>query len=408
MSGDGRFLVSFTWASVSKVWELSDGSLIGRLPVAAGSAGFSPDGTRLLTDSAGSCMVYECAAGVCRPLVLPRPQIHTPQSDSLTSTFVLHPHAPFLLHLHNGDAVLTDAAAMRSVRRWPVKAATAQFSGDGRWMYIAGNLFSRLPLEENADGSWSAGIPQVMDSGSSGHRFITTASTPDGSVAAALCSGQSIHVYGGTIETGKVRRAVTGTDSISLHSSGALLADSTRNGPVRLLRLPGGEEAGSWPITGEWPVHQFSPDGKFLAWSDGRGLHAIHAESRAPAWTSSIAANGALGTFFHFDPSGRWLIISDEPGVIRLLDAATGQPAVTLQRGRETTSVHMAMNAAGSMLVDLDFRTQTLWRWDLHTLRTELRARGLDWSTAALPPPLPDKAPELRGVLLNLPGLTGP
>ena len=107
-------------------------------------------------------------------------------------------------------------------------------------------------------------------------------------------------------------------------------------------------------------------------------------------------------------PCRQLLLIRSDPGTIHLLDAATGQPVIVLRRNRESWTGQLAMNASGSMLCELDTRTQTIWRWDLHTLRRELRARGLDWSTAPLPPPLPDRAPDLQGLLLNLPGSQKP
>jgi Protein kinase domain len=405
MSGDGRFLVSFTWSAVTKVWDLADGTLIGRLPIPAGSARFSPDAKQLLTDTAGECARYECAAGVCEPLVLPRTQIHTPDASEMVTSFALHPQEPFLLYLQDTGIVLADAASLREVSRWPVQATAAKISGNGRWLFIAGRHFSRLALEKSGDGTWSAGLPEILYKGSEQHRFVTAAATPAGDLSAALCNGQTIHLYRDRAEAGKIQRPTVGTDLFSLHPGGKLLADTVREGPVRLRRIPGGEEAGSWPITGEWPVHAFSPDGKLLVWTDARGIHAIHPDSGEPAWSSPIAANGALGTFFQFDPTSRWLLISDEPGVVRLVDTSTGQPAVTLRRGREITSRYMAMDTSGAFLLELDPNTQTIWRWDLHTLRTHLRTRSLDWSSDSLPPPVPAAAPALRGILLNLPSL---
>jgi len=407
LTEDGRFLATQTWAAVTKLWDLADGTCVGRLDTQASAWRFSRCGTSLAAlDRDGRCWRFEFAPGVCQALVLSRAHMHSPASlAGQTYTYALHPEAPFLLYRSGADLHLADAAALRPLRKWPVNAAFEHLSGDGRWLYLGGRGVARLPLEEK-DGAWSAGLPQVLHAGRDGHSFIRLSSTPVGSFAAALCTSQTFHLFSGDKESGKVQRPTAGTDYISLHPSGALLADTARSGPVRLVQVPSGTELQTWPVSGEWPIVNFSPDGRFLTWTDGHGLHSVHTATRELAWESTVAANGVLGTFFSYDPTGRLLLIRSDPDTIHLLDAASGQPFVVLRRNRESWGGLLSMNTPGSLLCELDLRAQCIWRWDLHTLRRELRARGLDWSADPLPPPLPDRAPELGGLLLNLPLLS--
>lgn len=406
MAPDGRFLITLTWAAVTKLWDLADGTCVGRLEGQASALRFSRDGTALAALAyGGRCAQYEFAPGVCQAHVVPRQHIHSPASlAGQTFTFALHPRAPFLLYRSGGDLHLADAAALRPLRHWPVRAAFEHLSSDGRWLYLGGRGVTRLPLEEK-DGAWSVGLPQVLQAGREDHSFHRLAATPDGAVAAALCSGQSFHILDAKGESGKVPRVPDGPEFVALHPSGKFLCDTTRNGPVRVVRAPGGEAVQSWPVTGEWPVVNFSPDGRFLAWTDSRGLHTVNTATWEPAWESAVAANGALGTFFSYDPTGRFLLIRSDPGTLELLDSASGRTVLRLRRNRESWGAIPALDAAGGLLCELDYRAQCIWRWDLHTVRRELRARGLDWTDDPLPPPLPDKAPELRGLLLNLPAL---
>lgn len=407
MSSDGRFLLSSTWAAVTKLWDLADATSPGRLDLPSGYYRFSAGGHRLAAHAGQQWVLYEFAAGVCQALVLPRQRIHSPDTAGLTSTFVLHPHTPWLFYRCGSSVCLTDAAALRPARQWPVRAELEALSTDGRWLFLGGRTLTRIPLQEKA-GAWSVGFPQLLSAGGSGdssaHRFLQVATTPDGSLSSALCSGQSYHLFRDAAQTGKLPRPAIGTDSVSLHADGQWIGDAERNGPVRVLHAPSGREVKSWPATGSWPVHSFSPDGKFFTWSDSRGLHSMHSGTWEPAWESPLGANGALGFFFHYDPLSRWIMFSNEPGTVHLLDAATGKPATALRRDRETWSCHFAMNAGGSLLCELDQRTQVIWRWDLSTIRAALRDRGLDWTTAPLPPPLPEEASLLTGLLLSLPG----
>ena len=240
LTEDGRFLATLTWAAVSKLWDLADGTCVGRLDTQASAWRFSREGHSLaILNRDGVCLRYQFEPGVCQGLVLPRTQMYSPASLSgQTFTYSMHPHAPYLLYRNNSALHLADAAALRPVRQWPLNASFEHFSDDGRWLYLGGHTVARVPLT-GKDGAWSAGLPQLLHAGSEDHSFTRISSTTGGSFSAALCTGQSYHLFQDDKETGKIQRPAAGTD---FPRASPFRLVSRRHRPQR----PGAHAAGAW------------------------------------------------------------------------------------------------------------------------------------------------------------------
>lgn len=393
---DGRFLLSGAWSGNAFLWDLTDGTRLARVRLPFGSASFSKDGTRLVMD--GGIRVALCefnGADICRGLTLPR--LQTATRDGLYGYTSLHPRAPWLIVSASQPTLLVDAAQPAVLQSWPVRVDGAVFAPSGGSIFIPGPALLRLPLTESG-GAWQSGTPQVLAAGS--RMQYPAVDAAGGSVAVRTVeSWRIIRQEGGTVD---LPPSDNYSDNFTVSEAAGFAAAGQRGGSVRIFRLSDGQEAASIPCAGTWPSTAFSPDGATLLVSDARHLRLFRSGTWEELWSREDHAGASSGSFAGFDPSGRYICGPSQPGSVALREAATGRILTLLQRERESLAPRALLSADGSMLWESDSQSLSLWRWDLHTLRSLLRARGLDWTTDPLPPPIPNKAPPLEGSLFGM------
>jgi tetratricopeptide (TPR) repeat protein len=92
------------------------------------------------------------------------------------------------------------------------------------------------------------------------------------------------------------------------------------------------------------------------------------------------------------------LALWDAPGVVRLLQTATGKELARLTSLEQTRLVPRHFTPDGSQLITVGQETGALHLFDLRAIRQGLRELGLDWSDEPLPPaPAPTVKPlEIR------------
>ena len=397
ISPDGRFLVSSSWAAADYLWDLADGTRLSRTPLPAGVPVFSVDGRRLVLYTGIGRRVYEFdPAAICLSTVLPRQAIHS--RTELATIFSIHPGGEFLIVPAFRSLLLVDALRGAVLRKWPIQAIDARFSADGQSLLLSGRTCTRIPLTRDGTGAWSTGLPRVMALNPGTSQFRQLRSTPDAGTilgwrddaAWSLISGSGAATF----------PMIPGTSEFfTLSPDARWLAHGYRHAGVRIASAADGATVHEIPGAGEWNNCVFSPDGRFLTTCDGNGFRQFRAGTWEEVWHNPATGNGAIGRPAACDPSSRWLIYSPQPGAITLLDPETSGQTVSFRLDRDHTPVHFAMSPAGGQLWELDTATQVLWRWDLAALRAFLRARGLDWTDAPLPPPLPAAAPPFTGLL---------
>ena len=392
---DGRFLLSGSWAGLVHLWDLADGSRLARVGLPFAQAAFSEDGRRLVLDSARRATFCEFEpADVCRAVVLPRPALRS--QDGVYGYFSLHPHTPWLVASASGPTLLIDGARAAMHRAWPPVLRGALFQDDGRALLLPGRVLFRVPVAPAGDG-WQAGLPVILATAGAGGEMRYPAAVAG---VAAVRDGETWRIF----KDGRPPLSLTpdpaGSDSAAISPDGQWLATAGRDGRVLLHRTDDGTLTTTLPAAPSWPGVAFQPCTGHLLVSDAGGLRLLTAGSWAERWRTAEDANGATGAAAAFSLCGRWLAAAGAPGHVVLRHAADGRRCVTFRRERESVSPRIQFSGDGSMLWEADRTSLVLWRWDLHALRTFLRARGLDWTDDPLPPPIPDKAPQASGLLL--------
>jgi len=404
VSPDGRFLVSSSWHSTSYLWDLADGTRLFRTALPAGVPWFSKDGRRLALTNTNGIICYDFdPAEVCQSLVLPRQAITSREGP--IGRFALHPTAPWIVVPSEEEILLCDAARVGVRHRWPLPAVEAVFTQDGRQLLLGGLTCTRIPLDVSPEGHWSTGIPSVMELNPSGFRFYQLRPSGDGRVLAGWSTDGTWHLFesgSGGVRKWSFPRAGDASEFVSLSPDGKWLAHGFRGSGIRILNPSDGSVVVDLPGTGAWTSVAFSPDGKSLAVGDARGFRLLRTETWQEIWWNPAGANGGIGRPVWFDPGSQWLLSGTQPGSVTLQKAATGKVAVTLRRDRDSWAQYLAMSGDGSAIWELDHRTQTLWRWNLHLLRSFLRARGVDWTEAPLPPAIPAEGPVAGGWLMGV------
>ena len=400
ISPDGRFLVSSSWASTSYLWNLADGSRPFRIPLPAGTPVFSLDGKRLVLTNSNGVVCYQFdPAAVCWPLVLPREAIVS--RNGAIARFALHPAEPWIIVPGASSLLLYDAARASLQSAWPTPATEAVFSHDGRYLLLGGWACTRIPLQPEADGRWTAGTPALLHLHAPGTSFYQLRTSTDGHTTAGWRNDQRwmiLHSSVSGLQKQTLPMALDASESVSLSPDGKWLAHGFRTQNILIFPVADAAKGVLIPTTGAWSNATFSPDGRFLMIGDSRGFRLLRAETWEEVWANPGGGNGGIGRPAWFDPTSRWLLSSTQPGSVTIQNAATGATAVTLHRDSDTQALQVAMSGDGSQVWELDQRTQTMWRWDVHTLRMFLRERGLDWTTDPLPPPISPAAPALEGI----------
>src|SRR5262249_23611907 len=102
-----------------------------------------------------------------------------------------------------------------------------------------------------------------------------------------------------------------------------------------------------------------------------------------------------------FSPDSQTLAISDDPGLIHLVVADSGDLLANLEAPLRTAFTFLKFSADGSQLFALQLDKQ-IQVWDLRKLRAELGKLGLDWSAPPFPPEPTGPKPALKPLHISL------
>jgi WD40 repeat protein len=160
---------------------------------------------------------------------------------------------------------------------------------------------------------------------------------------------------------------------------------------------PHGIKAKVWDAsTGECKKDLPTEDGRVLGFSPGgKWLMTLSLDCRL--WAVGTWEEGpplGKGYWFAFSPDDRVLAVMKEPGVLRLLEPATGREFVRLDAPVQTRLSPIGFSPDGSQLFALGLESQALHVWDLRLIRRQLKELGLDWDLPPYPePPARPKGP---------------
>jgi WD40 repeat protein/tetratricopeptide (TPR) repeat protein len=143
-------------------------------------------------------------------------------------------------------------------------------------------------------------------------------------------------------------------------------------------------DAGSAAHVADLPVGAalvgFSPDSQWLVTVSG-GLKLW----KVGSWQLT-ADLGGPGAGFAFTSDSKLLAVEDVPGVVRLVQPATGKDVARLTGPNKSRLAPQCFTPDGAQLFVIDRENQTLHAFDLRAIRSQLKELGLDWSEDPLPP----------------------
>jgi hypothetical protein len=142
-----------------------------------------------------------------------------------------------------------------------------------------------------------------------------------------------------------------------------------------------GKHVADLPIAGGCTVG-FSPDSKWLL-TLGGGARIW----RTGTWQEGPALGGPYLISGAFAQEGELLSLSDAPGVVRLIQTATGKEVARLTGPEQTRLLPQCFTPDGSLLITQGTESEALHIFDLRAIRQQLRELGLDWSDEPLPAP---------------------
>jgi serine/threonine protein kinase/WD40 repeat protein/Flp pilus assembly protein TadD len=147
--------------------------------------------------------------------------------------------------------------------------------------------------------------------------------------------------------------------------------------------------------TGPLSESLFSPDGRWFAASGTYGGRIL----RVGTWEGpAVEWNGAAA----FSPDSRLLAVEAGPGVIRLLEPATGREKARLEDPNQDQAGSLLFTPDGGLLVASTNDGKAIHVWDLRRIRAQLAELDLDWDEPLYPPAAPpQKVESLRVTIVG-------
>ena len=292
------------------------------------SAGFSPNGQRIVTTDDACAQVWDAA------------------SHRLLFTL---PHGDTVYHaVYSADGTrLITASGDGFVRIWNAAngSLVRKLKNDGkplRYFVVASSPDGRLVAAIDVAGEvvrvWDAAInAPVAEMRNSASGFPSLAFSADGHWL-ATSGGEDVRVFGTSTWTKVASIAGPGIHSLSFDPTGPRLATGSSSGDASIWEIPSGVRTRHLREIGE-PIESvaFSPDGKLVANAGRNG---------AEIWTSSLGAlqsrfNSLHGTILsiEFDPTSKLVVAAADNGSVIVADAAQGMPITVLEGPRGLVQV---------------------------------------------------------------------
>jgi WD40 repeat protein len=316
---DGRSVATSGTDGTARLWSAATGDQLLVLhghTAEVGSLRFSPDGRRLVTGSEdGTVRVWDVTPGGARDLLT------LDVSTNGVESVLFGP----------GDATVLTTGGIPGRRNRVVRSRL--------WNARTGAMLRSDDLETDE------GVPAGFDAAGRVHTFIATASSPDGSVAAAASTDDT----------------ATSTGSVKLY-------DATTQ---RLLRTLPGRHRGVQSM-------EFSADGTLLATGNWDGTAVVwQVASGRPVRT--FAAHNGLVEAVAFDPTQGLLATAGDDATAKLWDLRTGKRILTLH-GHTQGLTDIAFSGSGKRLAtasaDGTVRVYVLPIGELMTISRSRLTRG--------------------------------
>lgn len=372
----GRWVASSSWDGAIKFWDLPG----NRLAVSARGydahmvAKISPDGRRL------ACLLHSEVLGFLELETSPTfRRIYVAPGEARGAWSVdISPDGKLVAAGYENWLLLFDLASGAQLDSRPVQdCRSVLFTPDGAGLVTCGAPgIAYWTITNAADGSRRIETSRTIREGP---QFLYGALSPDGrSVAAAIRSPGTVGVY--NLENPADRFPLTNqplAQTVALSGNGRWVACGTWKGRrVKVWDLSTRQVVGDLPVEESCNV-AFSPDSRLLV----TGARRYQVWDTA-TWTERyrLPEIGLATPPAAFSPDGRILAVLNAPGVVELLEPATGKPLTSLEPPGSVPISALRFGPDGSQLVALEW-TRSLQIWDLRAIHEELGKLGLDWES---------------------------
>jgi WD40 repeat protein len=365
-SADGSRLVT-AGGTTADVWDAHSGrqlNVLGTNSSGVSTAVFSPSGTRIATaEEDHTAAIWDADAGN-QLLVVRDPSV-------ILSSAAFSPNdEEFLTAAQTGAAHVWQATTGRLLLsiKTPPQLASAAFSPDGSRILTAGS---------EAD-VWDARSGRQLASFDAGYLGDAQYS-PNGSRIVVAGSGASVWDGDGTRRLLTLERTNVESNSASYSRDGARIAVGNADGTTavfnagtgaRLLTLRGD--------TGAIENAGFSPDGTKIVTASADGTARVWAAGTGAQLMTLVGHTGAVEDAV-FSADGAWIATSGADGTVRIWDARTGAQLAVFT-GDTMQDETVQFNASGSELLSSSQEgTARIWSTRLagSLASLEALARGL-------------------------------
>ncbi len=272
---------------------------------------------------------------------------------------------------HGGDEILVESAS----------ASRPRFHPGGNYVVTCGGAeLMRWPFVIREDGAASLGVPERIGF-EPGTQFSNVDFSADGEwMAAAVRAGSFVAKWSDPSLHIELNRSQPRAShhQIVISADASWLVGAGFGGPgVNVWNARDGTKLRDLiPI--ENAGLALSPDGTMLATATASELVVWDTATWQPRHRSATGITGTIQLPVTFSPDGRLLAVASTRQEIVLHDAHTFAPLATLTAPVPLNLVTLRFSRDSRQLA-----AQTLGPaihlWDLHALRRELRALGLDW-----------------------------
>jgi serine/threonine protein kinase/WD40 repeat protein len=290
---------------------------------------------------------------------------------------IIHPNGRLLgVNMHRetqNELRLFDLEAGEELAVVPGTRWNNAFLADGAIVTNGDGGLLRWPLHEVDARHWQLGAPQLLFPAS----FVDMAADRVGSVI-GQATGDGILL----VRPGKPAAHLgphEGAQHISISPDGNYAVSGINDGEegVKLWNLTTRRLITTFPV-GRMCGGSFSPDGRWLEVAGSRGCRIV----KAPTWETTFPIDhwhsGA------FSPDGTLFAAENGPGLIRLLNPATGKELARLEDPNHASS-WLVFSADGTRLIGSSDVDRCVHVWDLRLIRRQLAEMGLDWDAPPYP-----------------------
>jgi WD40 repeat protein/tRNA A-37 threonylcarbamoyl transferase component Bud32 len=309
-SPDGSRVITSSHDRTARLWDVTTGNELLRLDgheAAILSAVFSPDGRHVLTSSYGT--KFEI-------------QSHESGSHTSSSSTVNEAHIARVWDAETGRELF----GLRN--RYSSSRTQAVYSPDGRWIATAAEHRKNVALWDAQSGKRVASLAGHT------HEVNRIRFTQDGLRLVTASSDATSRVY--EVPTGNLVAVMRGHDESILDArfsaDGRRVVTASGDGSVRVWESTSGK--GLALLKGhEDRVYSaaFSPDGLLVTTASLDGTAAIWNSATLEQLSVSLTGHRGVVTSVEFSPDGHRALTASRDGSARIWDAANGQELLVLQ-----------------------------------------------------------------------------